>query len=130
MSIVRTCSRDIAPHRARDGSQVRDLISADRDGSRYQSLTEVTVPPGIETLLQKHLRSEKLCHVLSGQGFVTLDDETLELHPGDTLLIPPGTPHAFRNPDGMPLTMQCTFAPPYSDEDTFLLTGDDGIASA
>jgi mannose-6-phosphate isomerase-like protein (cupin superfamily) len=122
--------RDTSPRRAPDGSQLRELVSAGRGGSLRQSLAEVTVPPGIETLLQKHLRSEKLCHVLSGQGFVTLDDETLEIRPGDTLLIPPGAAHAFRNPHGVPLTMLCSFAPPYSGEDTFLLTGDDGIASA
>jgi mannose-6-phosphate isomerase-like protein (cupin superfamily) len=122
--------RDTRPRLARDGSQIRELVSADRDGSLRQSLAEVTVLPGVETLLLKHLRSEKLCHVLSGQGWVTLDDETLEIHAGDTLLIAPGTLHAFRNPHGVPLVMLCSFAPPYSDEDTFVLTGDDGIASA
>lgn len=127
---MRVRQPDTRPRLARDGSQIRELICADRNGSRRQSLAEIIVPPGVETLLQKHLRSEKLCHVLSGQGWVTLDDETVEIKPGDTLLIAPGTAHAFRNPHGTPLAMLCSFAPPYSDEDTFLLTGDDGTASA
>jgi mannose-6-phosphate isomerase-like protein (cupin superfamily) len=41
--------------------------------------------------------------------------------PGDTVIIPPGTPHRIHNPGAEALVFLCCCAPAYDDEDTELL---------
>jgi mannose-6-phosphate isomerase-like protein (cupin superfamily) len=41
---------------------------------------------------------------------------------GDTVYIPPGTPHKIRNTGDIPLKILCCSSPAYSHEDTELLS--------
>ncbi len=50
-----------------------------------------------------------------------LAGETFPVCTGDTVCIPPGTPHALHNPGPEPLRLLCRCAPPYRHEDTELL---------
>ena len=47
--------------------------------------------------LHTHPNSEEIYHVISGHGIATSGDETFEIHPGDTVFVPKGEPHRFRN---------------------------------
>jgi mannose-6-phosphate isomerase-like protein (cupin superfamily) len=42
------------------------------------------------------------------------------VEPGDTVLIPPGTPHGLRNIGERELVVLCCCSPAYSHEDTLL----------
>jgi mannose-6-phosphate isomerase-like protein (cupin superfamily) len=57
---------------------------------------------------------------------MTLGDATLEVGAGDTVLIPPGTPHCIEATGTEPLRILCCCSPPYSHDDTELLHGNDG----
>ena len=111
----------VKPYTTRDGSLVRELMHADNHACVNQSLAEAIVEPGVETQLHRHRLSEEIYLFLTGEGVMTLGDEELEVHAGDTVLIPPGTPHKVRNDGQADMTILCSCSPPYSHKDTELL---------
>ena len=56
----------------------------------------------------------------SGSGRMKLGAEESPVQAGDTVVIPPGTPHQLWADPGEPLVLLCACSPPYSDEDTVL----------
>jgi mannose-6-phosphate isomerase-like protein (cupin superfamily) len=118
---MKTRYADIPPYTTKDGSQIRELMHPSMHGNRAQSLAEATVPPGAETLLHRHRVTEELYHVTQGAGLMTLGDETFAVCTGDTICIPPGTPHKLRSIGAEPLRVLCTCAPAYAHDDTELL---------
>ncbi len=112
---------DATPYVTKDGSEIRELMHPAVHGNRAQSLAEATVPPGGETLLHRHRVTAELYHVTAGAGLMTLGDETFDVCAGDTVSIPPGTPHRIRNTSAAPLRILCACTPAYSHDDTELL---------
>ena len=92
-----------------------------RHGNRAQSLAEATVAPGAKTALHRHRATEEIYHITRGRGRMTLGTETLDVAPGDTVCIPPGTPHCIENTGRKALVILCACTPAYSDADTDLL---------
>lgn len=119
--IAHTRARDTAPYITKDGSRIRELMHPDLHGNRNQSLAEATVPPGKATALHIHRKSEELYHITRGRGSLTIADRTMAVGAGDTVHIPPGTPHSIRNIGPDPLVILCCCAPPYSHDDTALM---------
>lgn len=111
----------VVPYITRDGSEIRELMHPTVHGNVTQSLAEATVAPGAETLLHRHHRTEELYHVTAGEGVMVLGGERFGLRAGDTVLIPPGTPHRVRNTGADPLVILCACSPAYSHDDTELL---------
>jgi mannose-6-phosphate isomerase-like protein (cupin superfamily) len=114
--------RDSEPYITKDGSVIRELMHPARQGNRHQSLAEAIVPVGKTTTLHRHHRSEELYYFLAGEGRMTLGEEILVVTVGDTVCIPPGTAHCLTNTGNVDLRLLCCCAPPYSHEDTELLT--------
>ena len=104
----------------KDGSEIRELAGIPTGNSANQSLAEATVPPGAETEEHHHGVSEEIYLFTSGSGRMKLGDEERDIRAGDTVVIPPGTPHKLWNTGTEPLKLLCCCAPPYSHEDTFL----------
>jgi mannose-6-phosphate isomerase-like protein (cupin superfamily) len=107
------------PFTAKDGSEIRELAGIPTGNSANQSLAEATVPPAAETEEHYHLDSEEIYFFTSGRGRMKLGDEETDVSAGDTVVIPPGTPHKLWNTGAEPLKLLCCCAPPYSHEDTF-----------
>ena len=105
-----------------DGSSIRELAGPPSGNAANQSLAEATVPPGGETILHHHVRSEEIYLFTAGAGRMVLGDEEAGVRAGDAVVIPPGTPHSLRNTGDVPLKLLCCCSPPYSDEDTVLLS--------
>jgi mannose-6-phosphate isomerase-like protein (cupin superfamily) len=105
----------------KDGSIIRELMHPNIHGNANQSLAEAIVPVGQGTQLHRHHRSEEIYHVTAGEGRMVRGDEIFAIHVGDTICIPPGTPHRIRNTGDEPLTILCACAPAYSHDDTDLL---------
>lgn len=114
----------VKPYITKDGSEIRELMPPSAHGNRAQSLAEATVPPGGRTLLHRHLTSEELYHITTGEGRMTLGDEQFLVEAGDTVCIPPGTPHCIEALGAVPLKLLCCCSPPYSHADTELLEGE------
>ncbi len=112
---------DAKPYLTLDGSTIRELMHPAVHGNRSQSLAEATLPPGAQTVLHLHRNSEELYHVTAGCGWVWLADGWIAVAPGDTLCIPPGTPHCAQADGAGPLVILCCCSPPYAHGDTVLL---------
>ena len=117
---------DIPPYQSLDGSQIRELMHPDEHPVQRQSLAEATVQPGEATLLHRHRNAEEIYHFLAGRGLMILGDECFDVGVGDTVLIPPGTPHRVANSGAEPLRFLCACSPAYRHQDTELLSGADG----
>lgn len=119
--MIKSHYKAIPSYITRDGSEIRELMHPAVQGNKQQSLAEAIIRVGEQTQLHRHLKSEELYHVTAGQGVMQLDDERFAITPGDTVAIPPGTPHAVKNTGNEPLRILCCCAPPYSHDDTELL---------
>jgi mannose-6-phosphate isomerase-like protein (cupin superfamily) len=111
----------VTPYITRDGSEIRELMHPDKQQNANQSLAEATVPPGVSTYLHMHRESEEIYYVTRGSGEMELGDERFGLEQGDSICIPPGTPHRLHNNTSVPLVILCCCAPAYRHEDTELL---------
>lgn len=111
----------VEPYRTKDGSEIRELMHPARHGNAAQSLAEATVLPGSRTLLHRHHLSEELYHVTAGEGRLTVGTETFLMRVGDTVCIPPGTPHCIEAIGSGALRFLCCCAPAYAHDDTELL---------
>lgn len=118
---MKTRLADIAPYITRDGSEIRELMHPGRHGNCKQSLAEAVVPAGTRTRLHRHRETEELYHITAGEGLLTLGGERVKVSPGDTALIPPGTPHCVEATGAEALHILCCCSPAYSHADTELL---------
>jgi len=109
------------PYITKDGSEIRELMHPSTHGNHAQSLAEAIVAAGTTTRLHRHHQSEELYHITAGRGRMTLGEECFAVGPGDTICIPPGTPHCIENTDSEPLHLLCCCAPAYAHADTELL---------
>lgn len=117
---ARTRYADIEPYVTKDGSVIRELMHPAVHGNRAQSFAEAIVPVGTATRLHRHGRSEEIYHIVAGWGRMTLGTERFEVSPGDTIAIPPRTPHRIENVGEEPLRILCACTPPYAHDDTQL----------
>lgn len=111
----------VTPYFTLDGSEIRELMHPASHGNRAQSLAEATVAPGARTRLHRHRLTEELYHITAGEGLMRLDDQRFTVQPGDTVCIPPGTPHCIEALGSAPLRLLCCCAPAYDHADTELL---------
>ena len=111
----------VTPYITKDGSEIRELLHPAHHGARNQSLAEARVPAGCTTVLHRHEVTEEIYHVTGGTGIMTLGAEKFPIGAGNSVLIPPGTPHCVANTGDAALVILCCCAPAYSHEDTVLL---------
>ena len=104
-----------------DGSTIRELAGVPTGNAVNQSLAEATVPPGGETAEHYHRASEEIYTFTAGAGRMRLGTAEADVRAGDTVVIPPGTPHKLWNPGPEPMVLLCCCSPPYSHADTVLL---------
>jgi mannose-6-phosphate isomerase-like protein (cupin superfamily) len=112
----------IESYTTKDGSEIRELMHPSVHGNRNQSLAEATVPPGMQTVLHRHHRTEEIYFITHGAGLMTLGEESFAVAVGDTVCIVPGTAHCIKNTGGIALRILCACAPAYAHDDTELLS--------
>jgi mannose-6-phosphate isomerase-like protein (cupin superfamily)/ketosteroid isomerase-like protein len=106
----------------KDGSEIRELAGIPTGNAEKQSLAEATIPPGGETEEHYHRVTEEIYFFTAGHGRLRVGDGESEIAPGDTVVIPPGTRHKLWNTAAEPLKLLCSCSPPYSHDDTVLLS--------
>src|SRR5438105_12488791 len=91
----------------KDGSEIRELLAHRNSCIQKQSLAEARLPPGARTTPHYHPMTEEIYYILEGTGRMTIDDETRDIEPGDSIAIPPGAVHAILNPGSITLKFLC-----------------------
>ena len=119
--VLRTHKQDVKSYITRDGSEIRELMHPAVQGNQAQSLAEAIIQPGQRTRLHQHQQTEELYFITTGKGKMTLANEQFIVTVGDTVCIPPGTPHCIENVGSEALHILCMCSPPYSHADTELL---------
>jgi len=100
-----------------DGATIRELAASRNSSACKQSLAEATIPVGGTVTLHYHKITEELYHILSGTGLMTIEDETKEVGPGDTVIIVPGQRHKIANNGQVPLLLLASCSPQWSAAD-------------
>jgi quercetin dioxygenase-like cupin family protein/type 1 glutamine amidotransferase len=65
--------------------------------STFMTVGIATINPGKENPVHRHPNCDEILHVLQGQIMNRVGDKEYEMHAGDTVTIPEGTPHNARN---------------------------------
>ena len=112
---------EIDTYQTKDGSWIRELMHPAQHGNHNQSLAEAIVPVNTETQLHRHLNSEELYHITEGVGLMVLGQHQFHVQTGDTVQIPPGTPHKIKNTGIDSLKILCCCSPAYTHDDTELM---------
>jgi mannose-6-phosphate isomerase-like protein (cupin superfamily) len=108
----------------KDGCTIRELMHPrvhPESGVLNQSFAEAAIAVGQRTRLHRHRTSEELYYIVQGEALMTLGTERFTVEAGDTICIPPGTPHCIENAGDRELKILCCCAPAYTHEDTELL---------
>lgn len=106
--------------RTKDGSSVLEIVHPSFSAARVQSVAEARVPAGGETIAHLHHRSEEIYVFTAGAGSMELGGRMFDVVAGDSVVIPPGTPHKLWA-GAEDLVLLCVCSPAYSHEDTVLL---------
>ncbi len=94
----------------------RTFIVRAEDSAGALSVWIEVVPHMAGPPLHVHRREHKVLEVLEGTLLVQCGDVRAELAAGAFVLVPPGTPHAFRNPHAAPARMVVTLTPGGGEE--------------
>lgn len=111
---LQDCSEIIAG----DLTRLRELLHPDRDydfHGRY-SLAHAVVGVG-EKSARHCLKSDEVYFILSGDGMMHVNDETVRVGPGDCVDIPPGAEQWIENISDRELTFLCIVDPAWRAED-------------
>lgn len=92
------------------GTQVAYKAEGERPGGGPTFL-EFTAAPGFSTGDHVHTRIEEIFYVVEGEFQIRTGEKTLRAKPGDFVLVPPGVPHGFGNPESGPAKMVLLISP-------------------
>ena len=104
----------------KDGSEIRELLAHRNSSIRQQSLAEARLPVGGSTQEHYHPRAEEIYYITHGTGRIRIEGETVEVHAGDAIAIPPGQKHKRWNTGGAALRLLCCCSPAYEHSDTII----------
>lgn len=121
MTLDRQAYSTVEPYVTKDGSIIRELMHPKVQGNQKQSLAEARIPCNQRTVLHRHLHTEELYHITQGEGLMHLGGEEFIVRTGDTICIPPGTPHCITAQGNTELVLLCCCSPAYEHADTELL---------
>lgn len=119
--MITSSNKNTQQYQTKDGSIIRERVHPKLHHNKNQSLAEAIIPAHTRTALHYHKDSEEIYYVIEGCGEMQLNNEKFMIHPGDSIVIKPGSHHGLNNPYDKDLVILCCCSPAYSHEDTFLL---------
>ena len=106
-------SRAPAPH----ARTLKHLAAPWTVGSRNLWVGLSEVDPGSSSNPHSHEENEEILYVVSGGGYVHVNDEREAIGPGSVIVIPPGSTHRLENPGNEVLKVLCSVSPAFKKED-------------
>lgn len=86
------------------------IVADAADGVGFTAVLEVFEPGG-GTPPNRHEAAHELFYVISGTGSASCDGATVQVGPGDSLLLHPGHDHALHNTGAVPLVCFTVMVP-------------------
>ena len=102
---------------AGDNTVLREMLHPDKaDLELRYSLAHATLGPGLRSKPHK-LKTSEVYYILTGEGKMSIDDETALVGPGDTIYIPPTALQFIENTGTTDLVFICIVDPAWREED-------------
>ena len=110
VSLADTPSDPGIPERGWLDMDVRWLVTDGSVGAE-QGVFGVTIfPPGARHEIHRHPNAEEVEYLVSGHGIAYLDDDAIELGPGEAVFVPRNAYHGFANTSSEDVVMTWTYA--------------------
>ncbi len=106
-------------HEAPDRALARQIVSPGNSRCQTHSVAQIRLPAGVELREHRHRLSEEVYHVTAGCGRMTLSGESVDVGPGDSVVIRPGERHKIAALPGADLEMIVSCAPAWSPTDQY-----------
>ena len=97
VSVHETESSPGIPERGWLNMDVRWLITKDTVGASKTVFGITYFPPGSKHELHRHPNAEEVEYLISGSGIAYVDDDAVELGPGEVVFVPQNAYHGFEN---------------------------------
>ena len=110
------------PERGWLNMDVRWLVTKDSVGASKTVFGVTYFPPGSKHELHRHPNAEEVEYLISGTGIAYVDDDAVELGPGEALFVPQNAYHGFENNSGAEVVMAWYYAGAASLEDAGFVT--------
>jgi quercetin dioxygenase-like cupin family protein len=110
------------PERGWLNMDVRWLITKDNVGASKTVFGVTFFPPGSRHEIHRHPNVEEVEYLISGSGIAFVDDDAVELGPGEAVFVPQNAYHGFENNSGGEVVMAWYYAGAASLEDAGFVT--------
>jgi len=91
---------------AHDGIGEIGTVRVESSGDGLEFIDLTSIPPGATVGIHRHaLDNEEIYVIISGEGEMTVEQETFPVGPGDVIVNDPGGEHGLRNVGAQELRM-------------------------
>lgn len=101
------------------GENLQEILGLVAGGAKSHSLARVTLPAGHSSAPHYHKGSEESYWILSGTAIMNIDGKSIELMPGEAVLIEPMEVHQISNQNDDELVFLAVCVPAWHPEDSF-----------
>ena len=130
VSLASTPSDPGIPERGWHDMDVRWLVTGASVGAK-QTVFGVTIfPPGSRHEIHRHPHAEEVEYLVSGTGIAYVDDDAIELGPGEAVFVPENAYHGFENTSDAEVVMAWSYAGAASLEAAGFITRSEDEAGA
>ena len=130
VTLASTASDPGIPERGWRDMDVRWLVTDETVGAKDGVFGVTIFPPGSRHELHRHPNAEEVEYLVSGHGIALLDDDEIELGPGEAVFVPRNAYHGFANTSDSEVVMAWTYAGAASlAEAGFITRAEDDAAS-
>ena len=117
-----TESSEGIPERGWVDMDVRWLVTKQNVGAGKTVFGVTYFPPGSKHELHRHPNAEEVEYLISGSGIAYVDDDAVELGPGEAVFVPQNAYHGFENTSDDETVMAWCYAGAASLEEAGFVT--------
>lgn len=110
VTLASTPSDPGIPERGWHDMDVRWLVTDATVGAERGVFGVTIFPPGSRHELHRHPNAEEVEYLVSGRGIAYVDDDEIELGPGEAVFVPRNAYHGFANTSDAEVVMAWTYA--------------------
>jgi quercetin dioxygenase-like cupin family protein len=122
VSVAGTAADPGIPERGWVDMDVRWLVTSESVGAKQTVFGVTTFPPGARHELHRHPNAEEVEYLVSGHGVAYVDDDAIELGPGEAVFVPQNSYHGFENTSAAEVVMAWLYAGAASLEEAGFVT--------